>query len=167
MLIDLGKNSGATFSDCRTYRYVLWRQWEPEAGFVAWIGLNPSTADETKDDPTIRRCIRFAKDWGYGGIYMLNLFAFRATKPADMKAAEFPVGAMNDTTLVDYAKKSQLVIAAWGFHGDYLGRAWTVTDFLPVHSGRVLHCLGTTKDGHPKHPLYVPAATRAVPYVKS
>ena len=87
-----GMEKGARFSESRTHRYALWRIWEKGAPMVMFVGLNPSTADETQDDPTIRRCIDFAKRWGYGGLYMLNIFAFRATNPKDMKAAADPVG---------------------------------------------------------------------------
>src|SRR5688572_12557148 len=92
--------SGARFSECGTYRYVLWRQWNEVNGDVAFVGLNPSTADDEKDDPTIRRCIGFAKRWGYGGVVMLNLFAYRATRPDAMWAARVAdadiVGPQND-----------------------------------------------------------------------
>ena len=90
----------AVFSPCRTYRYALSRVWAADKPYALFIGLNPSTADETLDDPTIRRCIDFAKRWGYGGLVMANLFAYRATNPSEMKAATDPVGVANDEWLI-------------------------------------------------------------------
>ena len=86
----------AKLSECRKYRYALWRTWDETKPHVMIIGLNPSTADETKDDPTITRCINFAKSWGYGGVCMANLFAYRATEPTVMKGSTDPVGTEND-----------------------------------------------------------------------
>lgn len=143
---------GATFSPCRTYRYSLLRQWEPDKGRVLFIGLNPSTADETQDDPTIRRCVGYAKAWGYGGICMANLFAYRATDPRDMKAAADPIGPDTDWSLGVLASEAGLVVAAWGAHGCYLGRGEKVRRMLSP-----LHYLRLTKDGSPGHPLYLPA----------
>lgn len=141
----------ATFSACRTYRYALWRRWG-RGDYVMFIGLNPSTADETNDDPTIRRCIGFARAWGYGALCMANLFAFRATQPADMKRAADPVGAENDHVLRQLADQAGVVVAAWGAHGTYKGRDQSVRLLVPD-----LHYLRLTKDGHPGHPLYLPA----------
>lgn len=150
----------ACFSPCRTYRYALWRRWGPGA-FAMFIGLNPSTADETADDPTIRRCIGFAKSWGYDALCMTNLFAYRATDPADMKKAEFPLGRDNDGFLARLADSAGVIVAAWGAHGTYLGRDAFVRRTL----GRPLHYLRLTKDGHPGHPLYLPASLRPVEWV--
>jgi hypothetical protein len=95
------------------------------------IGLNPSTADEIDDDPTIRRCIAFAKSWGYGGLYMANLFAFRATEPADLFAANDPIGSGNDEWLCNLSKDAGVVVAAWGNHGSHLGRSREVMRLIP------------------------------------
>lgn len=94
-------SSGAEFSPCRVWRYALWRRWDfgSRCNMVAFVGLNPSTADESLDDATIRRCINFAKSWGYDGMYMLNAYAFRATDPRDMKAFHEPIGKDNDCTI--------------------------------------------------------------------
>ena len=119
-----------------------------------FIGLNPSTADETVDDPTIRRCIGFAKAWGYGGIYMLNAYAFRATNPKDMKAAADPIGPGNDEAFGYYRSKVGLIVAAWGAHCDP-ERARKVCQAV----GRPVECLGLTAAGAPKHPLYLKATT--------
>lgn len=151
---------GAEFSDCRTWRYALWRIWAGQGNVLTVIGLNPSTADETVDDPTIRRCLRFARDWGHSGLYMLNLLAYRATLPDVMRRAADPVGPANDDALIRYAAGSSRILAAWGTHGDYGGRGAQVLELL----GLRVECLGKTKEGYPRHPLYVPAATRPIPY---
>lgn len=149
-------SSGAEFSPCRKYRYALYRFWGGKwSEYAMFVGLNPSTADETLDDPTIRRCISFAKDWGYGGLYMTNLFAYRATQPEDMKRADDPVGPDNDYWLRKIAGQASVVVAAWGTHGTYGGRHSAVRAMLPN-----LHCLRLTKDGHPSHPLYLPKKLR-------
>lgn len=150
--------TGALLSDDRVYRYALWRRWNEDLGMVAFIGLNPSTADETEDDPTIRRCIGFAKDWGYGGIYMLNLFAFRATDPKAIKKSGAPIGPDNGEHLIRYCRKSEQIIAAWGTHGEYLDRGAVVKAVLASCFQR-LWCLGETKAGHPRHPLYLAKST--------
>lgn len=149
--------SGAEFSDCRTYRYVLWRKWNWQgyANQLMFIGLNPSTADEAKDDPTVRRCIRFAKDWGFGGVLMLNVFAFRATNPRDMKAAADPVGPANDEAFGYRRTQVGLIVAAWGTYCPP-ERAHTVCRAI----GKPIHCLGRTKDGSPRHPLYLRADSK-------
>ncbi len=116
-----------------------------------FVGLNPSTADEMQDDPTIRRCIAFAMAWGYSGLCMTNLFAFRATDPTDMLRATDPIGPQNDQVLRERAGRAGVVVAAWGVHGTHKNRAWAVRMMLPQ-----LHCLRLTKDGHPGHPLYLP-----------
>jgi hypothetical protein len=154
----------ANFSPCRRYRYDLWRKWpdSPEVrhnGYVLFIGLNPSTADETNDDPTIRRCIAFARAWGYSGLCMANLFAFRATAPADMLAEHDPIGPENDEYLLRLASQALLVVAAWGTNGTHLQRDARVKNLLPD-----LHYLRLTKDGHPGHPLYLPKTLLPQPF---
>jgi hypothetical protein len=106
-----------TFSACRAYRYVLWREFGgllDDSRYVMFIGLNPSTADETNDDPTVRRCIGYTSAWGYGALCMTNLFALRATDPALMLKADDPVGPDNDTHLVEFARGADVIVAAWG-----------------------------------------------------
>jgi hypothetical protein len=124
--------------------------------YLMVIGLNPSTADEMTDDPTIRRCIDFAKRWGFSALCMTNLFAFRATDPEVMKADEEPKGYMNDDHLFDIAKGAGMILAAWGKHGSHKDRAATVAAMLESFE---IHALAINKDGSPKHPLYVAAAT--------
>ena len=150
-------NRKTKFSPCRTYRYALWREWIGGSGYAMFVGLNPSTADEMLDDPTIRRCIGFAKSWGYAALCMTNLFAFRATEPKDMMAAADPIGPGNDAFLQELAPDAGVVVAAWGAHGAYRGRDAEVCRMLPD-----LHCLALTKGGHPGHPLYLPK--HLIPY---
>lgn len=152
---------GATISPCGLYRYSLWRKWAP-GPMCVFIGLNPSTADATLDDPTIRRCVGFAKAWGFSGLMMLNLFAYRATEPADMKDAQDPIGPENDDALHFAHSNTTTVIAAWGAHGTFKGRDKQVRAMLPR-----LHYLRLTKDGHPGHPLYLPASLRPVAWESS
>src|ERR1700730_233565 len=151
---------GAVFSLDRLYRYVLTRRWDSGRRQLVVIGLNPSTADENVDDPTIRRCIGFARAQRCDALVMLNLFAFRATNPMDMKdsygAGIDIVGDANDGTIRTYAWGDEvIVVAAWGAHGGFLGRDKEVRALGLPH----LNCWGVTKDGHPRHPLYLRADT--------
>lgn len=151
-LLDDGRSGAVIEGD---YRYNLWRAWDADGaeGRVLVIGLNPSTADAERDDPTIRRCIRFARDWGYGGLWMANLYAYRATDPKSLRTAEDPVGPRNDHWLAALAARAQLVVAAWG--------AWPGPDSQrPARAAALvgrLHVLGLTKRGEPRHPLYMRA----------
>jgi hypothetical protein len=147
---DTDVRKGAEISACGKYRYSLWRVWDDINPWVHFIGLNPSTADAVLDDPTIRRCINYAKDWGYGALSMCNLFAYRATDPKDMKRADDPIGPKNNVYLQTIGDSPELVIAAWGAHGNYLGRDKEVMELMPD-----LHILALTKHGMPRHPLYL------------
>lgn len=167
--MNLFLESGAHFSPCRRYRYALWRIWDESLGTVMWIGLNPSTADETTNDPTIVRCMNFAADWGYGGIYMLNLFAFRATNPEVMKAQADPIGDENYRRIQEYHEVAGITVAAWGIHGAFMDQGLAVSrlERIGPHGkaktlGEDFWCLGRTKEGHPRHPLYVPGNTKLV-----
>jgi len=150
-------NRSANFSRCRTYRYALWRRWDEDQAYAMIIGLNPSTADEVEDDPTLIRCMNFAKSWGYGGVCMTNLFAYRATDPNDMKAAADPVGASNNRWLTKLAREAGIVVAAWGNDGDYMDRASKIKNKIPD-----LYCLKMNKSGEPAHPLYLRAELKPV-----
>ncbi|TXY77881.1 DUF1643 domain-containing protein [Vibrio cholerae] len=139
----------AEFSPCRNYRYELWRIWDKNKPYVMFIGLNPSTADEIEDDPTIKRCIKYAESWGYGGICMCNLFAYRATEPKDMLSANDPVGSSNDETLTRISKNAGIIVGAWGNHGIYLNRSTNVKQMLSN-----IYALKLNASGEPSHPLY-------------
>ncbi|MBW2342530.1 MAG: DUF1643 domain-containing protein [Deltaproteobacteria bacterium] len=160
MQTNLFIESGAEFSPDRVYRYSLWRFWSKDSAYAAFVGLNPSTADEHKDDPTIRRCIRYAKDWGYSGVIMLNLFAYRSTDPKRLYTVDDPIGPDNDFHIRSASSKAQVTVAAWGNHGDYLDRAATV-----IHLLKAPQCLGVTKAGSPRHPLYLKKDLKPVPYI--
>jgi hypothetical protein len=148
------------FSPDRVYRYVLWREWGPRYDkYAMFIGLNPSTADETTDDPTVRRCVGFAKAWGYAALCMTNLFAYRSTDPAIMMCQPSPVGPFNDWYLTECARDAGVIVAAWGTHGRHAERDRQVQNLLTC-----LKCLGVTKDGSPRHPLYVKGSTVLVEY---
>lgn len=148
------RDIGAIFSSDRNYRYALWRRWRNDIPYALFIGLNPSTADEDNDDPTIRRCKRFSKDWGYGGMYIVNLFALRATNPKVMLLHDFPVGLENDTWLKYFAYNAGVIVCAWGTYGGHKQRDQQVMDLLANYD---LMCFGITKNGKPKHPLYIAA----------
>jgi hypothetical protein len=149
---------GATFSRCGKYRYTLRRAWD-DGPFVAFVGLNPSTADAKADDPTIRRCIRYAKDWGFGGLVMINLFAYRATNPDDLPTDGTATGPGNDQVLAAVCEQASLVIECWGAHK--LARRRAQEHGVTYALGSDSCVLGRTKDGYPRHPLYLPAT--AVP----
>ena len=152
--------ASAIFSPCRTWRYTLERRWGDDPLTLVIVGLNPSTADETQDDPTIRRCIGFARSWGYGRLLMLNLFAYRATDPREMLAAADPIGPDNPEVIGREAGRALgSVLCAWGVHGAHLGWGPGVLERL----GSKAMVLGLTKDGHPKHPLYLRADTQPSP----
>ena len=151
MQTDLFGLGGAVFSDDRVHRYTLTRVWDRSREVAMFIGLNPSTADETQDDPTIRRCTRFARDWGFGGLVMTNIFAFRSTDPNGMKAARDPVGPDNDDHILKMAMHAGVIVCAWGAHGVFMDRGLEVVELL---RGFKLKIFKTTKSGMPVHPLY-------------
>jgi hypothetical protein len=151
----------AVFSPCRQWRYQLSRIWRADLEPVIWVMLNPSTADETKDDPTIRRVIGFSMNWGYGGAIIYNLFAWRSPHPTFLRKTPDPVGPENDQHLVAIAE-NRLVICAWGNDGQLYGRSRAV---LPLLAHCRLECLGTSKHtGEPKHPLYLRATMPRIPW---
>lgn len=146
----------ATISADGRYRYMLTRRWDVFGPTVAWVMLNPSTADAEVDDPTIRRCMGFARDWGYGGIRVVNLYAFRATNPADLWKADDPVGPDNNINLRRVFREQLLnkapVMAAWGA----FAKQDRVDEVLKMAGSERLQCLDVTQSGAPRHPLYLP-----------
>ena len=151
--------SNAYFSRCRQYRYALSRIWEPEKPYAMIIALNPSTADHVNNDPTITRCIGFAKSWGYGGLYVANLFAYRATYPTDLFAADHPIGSNNDRWLRKLSREAGIVVAGWGNHGKHQNRSSKVKAMISP-----LHYLKLNKSGEPAHPLYLKANLKPHPW---
>lgn len=145
----------AALSNSEEYRYTLGRVWDPKGPRVLFVMLNPSTADAEKDDATVRRCIAFAKSWGYGSLEVGNLFAFRARFPKDLRAAQRPIGIDNASALQVMQSRAALTILAWGNHGEFHDQGNKVGRELSLR-GKVA-TLGITKRGQPRHPLYAPA----------
>lgn len=161
--INQSPKSGAWIDDTGRYRYALWRTFDESQSRVVFVGLNPSTADAELPDPTIRRCLRFARDWNYGGILMVNLFAYRHTSPKGLMKAMYPVGPLNNSVLAAAAESYPEVVCCWGAHGNYLNRAEKVRHDLRAVAPRRLFHLGLTKAGEPRHPLYLAASTPRQP----
>lgn len=165
---------GAEFSLDRRYRYRLWDKWERER-YVCFLMLNPSTADETKLDPTLRRCRGFAKSWGFGGFVVVNLFAVVSADPKILLTHEDAVGDVermttigrtvnNSAVIIEECKNADIVVAGWGAFPEARKRAKDVMEMLDSW-GRI-HCFGVTKEGHPKHPLYLCRDLRPTPFAK-
>lgn len=161
---------GAVLSDCGRYRYLLERHWDGAGEAVGFLMLNPSTADAFEDDPTIRRCIGFAKSWGYKSLYVANLFAYRATDPSELTAltVETAAGPDRDWFLQRMGMQCRVVVAGWGASlPKYADRGFLVrtcdqtTDSLGAPE---VHCLGTTRSGQPRHPLYLKGDVLPAPY---
>lgn len=149
--------AGAVFDETKRYRLTLWRRWVescPVSRMVAYIGLNPSTADEMKLDNTTKKCVKLAKSWGFDGFIMLNIFAWRDTNPKLMKKTSDPIGYENDIALAAVSRAAGMTVCAWGTHGVHLDRNTSVRALLAGNSVAPFH-LGLTKDGHPKHPLFL------------
>lgn len=154
----------ATLSPCRLYRYRLDRWWSDRPR-VAFVMLNPSTADETKNDKTITRLIGYARDWNLGGFAVANLFAWRATDPDDMRRAVDPIGPDNDAYILEVARSCCAVIVGWGTDGAYRNRGQQVAAMLRQNGIQPL-AFDVTKDGHPKHPLYLKRSAIPSPYLR-
>ena len=141
----------AIFSPCGQYRYSLSRVWDESKPYALFIGLNPSYADAENDDRTLSRYISFAKNWGYGGVYMANLFAFVHTQRHEMMKAPDPIGIDNDSHLIRLIASAGLVVAAWGNEGRHLKHSTVVRQLLP----ETTMCFVLNATGEPKHPLYM------------
>lgn len=152
---DLFDTGSADFSECRRYRYRLERTWSGGEGSLNFLMLNPSTADEFENDPTVERCERRAQRWGFNRLIVTNIFAWRDTSPADMKRAADPIGPRNNEAILAAAKESRKVICAWGIHGAYRNRGSEVQEMLE-QAGIKLWALRLTTEGVPYHPLYLP-----------
>jgi hypothetical protein len=156
------ETSKAQFSKCQRYRTMIQQIWGEGKGFhnarlVLWIMLNPSTADHRDLDPTLRRCMSFSKAWGYDGMTICNLFALRATDPRELLTATDRVGPRNNEAILRAAMEAERIVVAWGAHSTAVQRANAVVKALTLFGP--LYCLGTTKSGAPKHPLYVKGGT--------
>lgn len=155
--------SVAIYSDCEQYRYILTRVWDENGPRLTYVMLNPSTATEVQNDPTIERCERRARALGYGGIKITNIFAWRDTDPKNLKKAKHPVGPENDALVAEAAGWADLTLCGWGAHGDHLGRGAEIAAVLRA-TGQPLATLGTSKAGHPRHPLYISYQTQPTPW---
>lgn len=151
--MDLFEKTGAVFSDCRHYRYLLWRYWS-EAPKAVFIMLNPSTADEIENDPTVERCERRARAMGFGGLRVANIFALRSTDPKALYSHPEPIGPANDSSIMIAAENAGIVVCGWGTHGALNNRGNTVAKMLR-NAGIIPHYLQLNANGTPKHPLYV------------
>lgn len=157
---------GANISADGLYRYWLSREWQlgkPDEHAVCWIMLNPSTADASEDDPTIRKCANFTNTWGYQRLWVVNLFAYRSVLPKMLSHARDPVGPENDATIRETAVRAKLVVCAWGnsVPKEYPSRPNRVRELLFM-SNIKLKCLGKNSDGSPKHPLYLKNTTELI-----
>jgi hypothetical protein len=155
---------GAAFSPCGRYRYLLTRRLGNQRRTATFILLNPSTADAERDDPTIRRCLGFARRWGCGRVFVLNLFALRATDPTELRRAADPVGPDNARWLAQVLRRARRgrIVCGWGIHGAHLSQDRTAMHLLAELRVRPL-TFGMTKHGHPRHPLYLPYAAALTP----
>jgi hypothetical protein len=158
----------AQLSPCGKYRYLLERTWKTPQPYATFVMLNPSTADGTVDDPTIRKCIGFSHHWGLGGFYVVNLFAYRSTDPLGLLSAGDPVGPENDATIAKYLKQSAFLVFAWGAAKTPAVRALMRERVMQLYTQHELPariwCLGRTADGYPFHPLMRPYAADPIRY---
>lgn len=153
------EKSGAVISDCGKYRYHLWRRWDDCLPTMVWVMLNPSTADASEDDPTIRRCVGFAKREGCGGISVRNVFAFRSTDPRELAKVDDPVGPLNHEHLQSARRVSlmTILVCGWGKPRTEKRLKAGYQSAGVILACQTAHCFGTNKDGSPRHPLYLPS----------
>ena len=151
----------AGMSRCKAYRYWLRRRWD-EGPEVIFIGLNPSTADSKSDDPTLRRIMGFSHKWGFSGVTVINLFAWRSQDPRELRKVEDPVGPRNNYWLKKLSQGTEPVVAAWGNGGGFRAR-----NQFALATVAELYCFGQTRQGHPRHPLYAPINSRLIELDKS
>lgn len=149
----------ARYSDCERFRYILRRIWDNTGKRVNFVMLNPSTATEVQNDPTVERCERRARALGFGSFMVTNIFAYRATDPRDMRAQSDPIGKDNDAAILQAADWADQIVCAWGIHGAHLKRGAKVAALLHAQSKPLYH-LGLSQAGHPKHPLYLSYQTK-------
>lgn len=165
--------SETIFSRDRVYRYTLWREWDSiftdfaeKHKYVNFICLNPSTADEHRDDPTMRKCMKFARAWGFDAMCVTNIFAYRSTDPEGMKRHPAPVGPDNDAHIASVARDADMVIASWSQYAGHLNRSREVREILKGVGNPVYYLrMGTGKAPEPYHPLYLPDSTTPTPWV--
>jgi hypothetical protein len=152
----------ASFDTSRRYRYRLSRLWDPRGPRVCFVMLNPSTADASRLDPTVRRCVGFARSWGAGAVEVINLFALCSRDPTVLREVEDPTGVSNDDALRAAARDADQIVCAWGVHGELHDRGRIVLELVAEAGAPLVH-LGLTRAGHPKHPLYLRGDAERVP----
>jgi hypothetical protein len=157
-----GQASGANIVG--KYRYLLWRTWDHASPRLLWVLLNPSIADGQTDDPTVRRCMRFSQDWRYGGLEIVNLFALRTPYPQALRRAADPVGSENDRYVAAAMTRAGDIVVAWGEYGTYQRRDRVVLGLLSHHAAQPPLCFGSTRNGSPRHPLYLARSASLVSY---
>ncbi len=158
MKTDLFLERDAVISDCGQYRYLLRRTWDHDRMRALFVMLNPSTADADIDDPTIRSCARLCRSWGYGSFEVVNLFGWRASDPKELAKADDPVGPKNDGIADAAISRCDVAICAWGAHAMAERRASAMINLIGANRPAAF-CLGQTKGGSPKHPLYLKTGT--------
>ncbi|MBW4469489.1 MAG: DUF1643 domain-containing protein [Stenomitos rutilans HA7619-LM2] len=157
--------TGAEFDATGHYRYLLWRSWNEQAARVGFVMLNPSRADAVVNDPTIRRCLGFARSWGFGALDVVNLFAYCTAQPKELRQVADPVGHENDRYLAQLAQRVDRIVLAWGNDGCLQSRDRAV---MALWSDRTpVYCLGITKRGQPQHPLYLRRDIQLMPWLQS
>jgi hypothetical protein len=154
--------SGAAFSRCRRWRYLLWRRWDEGKPAANFLMLNPSTADEVKLDPSCTRARVYAERWGFGALIVTNIFGWRATDPEEMKSVRDPVGRGNDAAILRAAREAAIVVCAWGNHGLHLERSSKVLEFLKSNAVELSFLRMNKTTGQPAHPLYLPGTLQPV-----
>jgi len=152
-------HSTAVYSDCEKYRYSLTRIWQPKGKKAFFVMLNPSTATEVQNDPTVERCERRSRTLGFGAFRVANIFAWRDTDPRKMRSSADPIGPENDATITEGCAWADQIICAWGTHGEHLKRGAQVEKIMRATNLPLYH-LGLSKAGHPKHPLYIAYAVQ-------
>ncbi len=152
----------AIFDSTGHYRYRLGRRWRSGDRKIAFVMLNPSRADATYDDPTLRACIQFAQRWRFAALSVVNLFGYRTPHPSELKQAQDPVGPDNDTHVLKAVIEVEKVVVAWGNEGKLLERDRAMLSLLTRYQHK-LYCLQRNRSGQPRHPLYVP---RSLPLQK-
>jgi hypothetical protein len=147
----------AEFDQTGQYRFTLWRSWDKHKPRLGFVMLNPSRADATRNDPTIRRCIGFGQDWGFGAVEIVNLFAYRTPQPQRLRQIADPIGCDNDKYLIQASRRSRFLVLAWGNWGSLINRGQAVRNLLATSDCR---CFGFTRFGQPRHPLYLPKSSK-------
>jgi len=153
----------AIFDRTGTYRYQLGRRWQASGAEVAFVMLNPSRADDSHDDPTLRACIQFAQRWNYAALSVVNLFGYRTPHPSELKQAKEPIGADNDRYVLEAVSVADKVVVAWGNEGGLLGRDRAILTQLEPHHHKIYY-LQLNRSGQPRHPLYIPRNVSLQPF---